>query len=264
MSELRRFYWLKLKDDFFRDKRIKKLRKIAGGDTYTIIYLKLQLESLKNNGVLIYEGIEQSFAEEIALEIDEDVDNVKVTLAFLIENDLIIESDNNKFELPETQELIGTETSWAIQKRKQRLKNKTLGGQCPRDIDIDIDIDKKEEIYKEEKKLTKVTNFVKPSLDDVTNYCKERNNNVNPQAFVDFYESKGWMIGKNKMKDWKAAVRTWERFGKSNSNKKVVETPNWYNEFYKEDKTIENKKVDKDEKLIDLEEFFRKREENDN
>ena len=42
-------------------------------------------------------------------------------------------------------------------------------------------------------------------------YCQERGNKVDPQAFVDFYESKGWMVGKNKMKNWKAAVRTWVR-----------------------------------------------------
>lgn len=53
--------------------------------------------------------------------------------------------------------------------------------------------------------------FKPPTVDDVRAYCTERSNNVDPQSFVDFYESKGWMIGKNKMKDWKAAVRTWER-----------------------------------------------------
>ncbi len=53
--------------------------------------------------------------------------------------------------------------------------------------------------------------FVKPSVEEVAAYCKSRGNSVDPQVFVDFYESKGWCIGKNKMKDWQAAVRTWER-----------------------------------------------------
>ena len=53
--------------------------------------------------------------------------------------------------------------------------------------------------------------FTPPSVDDVKVYCQERNNKIDPQSFIDFYESKGWMIGKNKMKDWKAAVRTWEK-----------------------------------------------------
>lgn len=58
---------------------------------------------------------------------------------------------------------------------------------------------------------TPIKKFVKPTVEEVRNYCLERNNNVNPEKFVDFYESKDWYIGKNKMKDWKAAVRTWER-----------------------------------------------------
>ena len=53
--------------------------------------------------------------------------------------------------------------------------------------------------------------FKKPTLDQVNDYCIERNNNVDAEAFLDFYESKDWKIGKNKMKDWKACVRTWER-----------------------------------------------------
>jgi len=53
--------------------------------------------------------------------------------------------------------------------------------------------------------------FKKPKLDDVKDYCILRKNNVDAEAFMDFYESKDWKIGKNKMKDWKAAVRTWER-----------------------------------------------------
>lgn len=70
---------------------------------------------------------------------------------------------------------------------------------------------------KKEKDVTNVTSekkrqiFKPPSVEQVEEYCLERNNGIDAQSFVDFYGSKGWMIGKNKMKDWKAAVRTWER-----------------------------------------------------
>ena len=53
--------------------------------------------------------------------------------------------------------------------------------------------------------------FVPPTVEEVRAYCQERNNSVDPQTFVDFYSCKGWMVGKNHMKDWKAAVRTWEK-----------------------------------------------------
>ena len=79
----KRYYWLKLKEDYFNSPKIKKLRKIAGGDTYTIIYLKMQLLSIKNEGIIQFEQIEPTFEEEIALKIDEDIDNVAITLAFI-------------------------------------------------------------------------------------------------------------------------------------------------------------------------------------
>ena len=71
--------------------------------------------------------------------------------------------------------------------------------------------EKKEVNNKKEDTNVSKKKFIPPSLDDVRTYCLERSNNVDAQAFVDFYESKGWMVGKNHMKDWKAAVRTWER-----------------------------------------------------
>lgn len=64
--------------------------------------------------------------------------------------------------------------------------------------------------------------FVPPTVDEVEAYCIERNNNVDAEAFVDFYESKGWYVGKSKMKDWKASVRTWER--KDNGHTKANAT----------------------------------------
>lgn len=70
------------------------------------------------------------------------------------------------------------------------------------------------EIYKEK--------FSKPSLNDIKNYCNERNNKVDPEAFINYYDSVGWKVGKNKMRDWKAAVRTWERRN-NNQNKREVE-----------------------------------------
>lgn len=122
MADTKKYYWLKLKDDFFRDKRIKKLRRIAGGDTYTVIYLKMQLLSIKNNGVLIYEGIEDNFAEELALELDEDTENVKVTLAFLQGNGMIEETEPDHFLMTETIKCIGSESTSAERVRKHREK----------------------------------------------------------------------------------------------------------------------------------------------
>lgn len=68
-------------------------------------------------------------------------------------------------------------------------------------------------INKRDKKI-----IIPPSIEEIKQYCQERKNNVDPQGFYDFYQSKGWFVGKNKMKDWQAAIRTWERNDNSNSS----------------------------------------------
>ena len=124
-SKPKKYYWLKLKDDFFQSKEIKKLRKIAGGDTYVIIYLKLQLLSIKNGGKILFEKVEESFIEEMALTLDEDEDNVKFTLAFLEKCNLIECVNVDEYILPKVFELIGSETDAAERMRKSR-ENKAL------------------------------------------------------------------------------------------------------------------------------------------
>lgn len=78
----------------------------------------------------------------------------------------------------------------------------------------DKDKDKDKDIEKEKEKKEKVASaprFVKPTVEEVAEYCKKRGNGINPESFVDFYESKGWKVGSNPMKDWQACVRTWEQ-----------------------------------------------------
>ena len=75
--------------------------------------------------------------------------------------------------------------------------------------------------------------FTPPTVEEVAAYCRERDNNVDPQRFVDFYEAKGWMIGKNKMKSWKAAVHTWESRNKGSSTKGAVPEPVELPDYYK-------------------------------
>ena len=77
--------------------------------------------------------------------------------------------------------------------------------------------------------------FIKPSIEEIQQYCNERKNGINANAFYDFYESKDWMVGKNKMKDWKACIRTWEQ----RNNKNNVIKPDWL-----------DKKIEKDEWVI--------------
>lgn len=78
----------------------------------------------------------------------------------------------------------------------------------------------------------KSTRFVPPTLEQVQDYCRERGNDVDAQRFIDFYESKGWMVGKNKMKDWKACVRTWERGSKKSESPKNIDKLKALEDYY--------------------------------
>ena len=83
------------------------------------------------------------------------------------------------------------------------------GQKCPEPPDKNVPPIYKEEYIK--KNNSYMGRFTPPTLQEVQVYCMNRHNNVDPEKFIDFYSAKGWMIGKNKMKDWKAAVRTWEK-----------------------------------------------------
>ncbi len=122
------YYWLKLDKDFFKGKEIKKLRKIAGGDTYTIIYLKLQLLSLKDEGKLYFDSIEETFAEELALELDEDADNISFVLIYLKKFGLVQAISDDEILLNAVPYSIGKETDKAELMRKKRNKEKALDG----------------------------------------------------------------------------------------------------------------------------------------
>lgn len=121
MSEkTKRFWWLKLRDDFFDQAVIKKLRRMAGGDTYTIIYLKMQLLSLRNEGVLVFENVEDTFEKELALRLDEADDDVKMTLLFLEKQSLIEVIDGNEYVLPEAVRNMASECDSAARVRNFR------------------------------------------------------------------------------------------------------------------------------------------------
>lgn len=124
MTEPKRYYWLRLHKDFFQKKEIKRLRRVAGGDTYTIIYLKMLLRSIIDGGKLYFDGYEDTFVSELALDIDEDEQNVQITVNYLLKNGLLIECENDEYYLPEANNNTGSETAAASRMRKLREKSK--------------------------------------------------------------------------------------------------------------------------------------------
>ncbi|WP_075824156.1 phage replisome organizer N-terminal domain-containing protein [Clostridium perfringens] len=191
---MKKYYWLKLKDDFFRQKEIKKLRRVAGGDTYTIIYLKMQLLSLKRGGRLIFEGIEDSFAEELALELDEDEDNVQLTLNFLTKYGLIVSADeDDEFVLTETVNCIGKETAGAERVRRHRERKKALHGNA-NETNCNTEIrDKREELEKD-KELEKDSSYRQAKEEVVTEvmkFCQKNQYKLKKDDAVQLIETYG-------------------------------------------------------------------------
>ncbi len=142
----KRYYWIQLTQDFFKSKEMKLLRKIAGGDTHTIIYLKMMLISLEDGGCIYYDGLADNLAEEIALMIDENVEDIKITLLFLESKGLLTRKSDRDYFLEQVPEMVGSETASA--RRVRKFRENQLALQCNNDetkrngdIDIEKDID---------------------------------------------------------------------------------------------------------------------------
>lgn len=191
----KRYYWLKLKEDFFEQRVIKKLRKIAGGDTYTIIYLKLQLLAMKNEGKLFFEGVEDNFSSEMALELDESEENVSVTLSYLEKNGLMELVSSDEYFLPQVLDVTGSESASTLRSRKSRelkkaLQCNTTATQCnnlqqignvekEKDREIELEIDR--DIG------TMSQHFSKEAIQSYFQYLCHRFKqvNINPQSVLD-------------------------------------------------------------------------------
>lgn len=172
MAKTKRYFWLKLKEDFFNQKEIKLLRKIAGGDTYTIIYLKLLLLSLKNDGKIYFDGLTDEFSEEVALEIDESVENVQVTMQFLQKKGLIAfdTEHQDEFELTNIASMIGSETDKAAMMRRKRAREKEQKQLNGNNVTAELpdrytEIEKEKEIDLEKEKTKRET--TRPSSFDI-------------------------------------------------------------------------------------------------
>jgi predicted phage replisome organizer len=154
VSSGKRYFWLKLKEDFFGSKRIKKLRNMAGGDTYLIIYLKLQLKAMKTDGIIQFDHLEDNIMDELALDLDEKPDDVAATLIYLTHCGLAETSDQETFYFPYAVENVGSENSSAARVREYRKKQKALHCNtnetpvkrlCNGEIEKEIEIEKEQE-----------------------------------------------------------------------------------------------------------------------
>ena len=160
--------------------------------------LRANWKAARWHGMTIEAGQFVTSLQTLSDETQLTISQVRTALEHLIMTGEITNKSHNKFR-------IITVVKWneyQVDSRQTADKSQTDSKQI-----ATIEERKKERI----KEINNNTSFTPPTVEEVKSYCQERNNGIDAEAFVSFYESKGWLIGKNKMKDWKAAVRTWER-----------------------------------------------------
>lgn len=238
MSDNKKYYYLRLKDNFFDSDELKILESMKDGYLYSNILLKLYLRSLKNDGKLVVNDRIPYNAEMLASVTGHQIGTVKQALSIFKDLGLIDVLENGAIYMLDIQNFIGRGSSEADRKREYRQRIETdrtkvqtkvreISEKSPPEIEIELEKEIKieKEIDSSASTTTKRKRFEKPSISDIKQYCIERNNNIDASQFYDYYESNGWKVGKNSMKDWKAAVRTWERseYRKPNSKKNSKE-----------------------------------------
>ena len=210
MGENRKFYWLKLKRDFFKRHDIRVIESMPNGKDYVLFYLKLMVESIDHEGALRFSETIPYNEDMLAVITNTNVDIVRSAMKLFESLELVEIFDDQTVYMREVERLVGSETKWAEKKRMYRAKeDNVLALSPPSPIDVRQEKELEIEIDKEGKK-GRASRFTPPTLSEVQAYCQERGKGVDPERWYNYYTANGWMVGKNKMKDWKAAVRTWE------------------------------------------------------
>lgn len=205
MSETKRYYWIKLSGDFFRDKLIKRLRKISGGDTFVIIYLKMLIRAAENDGKLYYEGVEDDFCSELALDIDEDAENVQITVNYLVKHGILVSDTQEEFVLVTVKEMAGKETDSARRTRKYRAKlSQSDALPSHSDTETETDPETDPDIEKKEERET-----AGPTLDEVKVFAEEIGAKLDPRVFFHKMEAFGWKVKGERVRDWRNLFEVW-------------------------------------------------------
>lgn len=207
--------WIKLFIDMWNNRKIKQIETLPDGDTVLIIWLKLlTLAGNINDGGMVYFTKDIPFNEQmLANEFGRPLETVKMALNVfekfgMVElfDDMIYVSNWEKYQNTEGMERVREQTRKRVAAYRERQAlpcsaTVTLRNATERR-------EKKEERRTEEKSIRR---FTPPTLEEVKAYCEEYGKMIDCEKFIDYYTSNGWMVGRNHMKDWKAAVRNWTK-----------------------------------------------------
>ena len=222
-----RYFWLKLKEDFFDDDVISWIEEQSNGKEYSLFYLKLCLKSLKHDGVLI-RAVGNLLIPYDVKKLGEitrtNEDTVVRALKLLSEVGLVEVLDNGALYLTQLHSLIGSETNAAKRMREARKKveklgqanmGRTLSEHCSQELELEKELDIELEsmpVGKNHSKKKQQKNFTPPTLEEVKAYISEKELAVDAQRFFDYYEAGKWHDGSGKpVKNWKQKCITWDK-----------------------------------------------------
>lgn len=212
--------WIKLDINILDDAKIKIIRSHPNGDAVFVLWvglLCLAMKSQRPGTIEITDGLPYT-VDDLANLFGIEKKTVEMGIALFVKYRMVEIFEGGAIEVinfSKHQKLEDIQYKNELTKiRMQKYRERKAIGYAPvtrngvtvtsTDKDIDLDKDK-------EKHICAKAPFIKPSLDEVTEYCRERQNSVDPEAWFNHYTSNGWKVGKNKMVDWRAAVRTWEK-----------------------------------------------------
>ena len=231
--------WIKITTNIFDDEKIKIIDTMTARDEILVIWFKLLALAGKTNqsGMLFMSNRIAYTPDMLAAVFNRELNVVRLALSTFESFGMIEVEDNQIISIAnweKHQNIDGLEKIRLQNKTRKQLereRKKILqieSKSCDGHVTITQSHAIEEELeLEEEKDIKNSSRFTPPTLKDVQEYCKERKNNIDPEHFIDSNEAKGWVVGKNstKMKDWKAAIRTWER----NDNNKSKQSDTNYN-----------------------------------
>lgn len=241
--------WIKITVDMFDDEKIKIIQSMPEGDSLLIIWIKLiTLAGKTNDGGYIYISDNMPYTDEmLSVIMNKPLNTIRLALNTfnslgMIENDTkgIYLLNFEKHQSLDKLEKIKEQNRLRVQKCRENKKMLECNVTETLRNAIDIDIEEEKEIDIDI--IKKNNKFIKPTIEEVQQYCLERNNNINAEHFIDYYDANGWKVGKNPMKDWKAAIRTWEKRNDNKPIKKEIapefinrKQPSWVGKEIKEE-----------------------------
>lgn len=236
----KKYYWIKLQTNFYEDNEaVDFLMSQKDGSNYIVLYQMLCLKTANRNGNLSYQVGEMIIPYDIEKIVRDckyfSKDTVVIALGLYKQLGLIYIEQDGTLQIADFDKMVGSEGESAERVRLFRERRSQQALQCNENVtndvtqeirdksldlrekNLDINIKENHSLCECQKKSvpdgTASKRFVKPTIEEIAEYCTQRGNNVDAQKFFDYYESNGWKVGRNSMKDWKAAVRSWERNG---------------------------------------------------